>query len=50
MGKDLGCAYWITQKECYQGDTMATTEISGSSKRQDTEKAGQPQASKGQCS
>lgn len=27
MGKDLGHVYWITRKERYQGDTMATTEL-----------------------
>ena len=29
-----GLQYWITQKERDQGDTMATTGISGSGKRQ----------------
>lgn len=33
IGTDLGCAYWISLEERYQGDSMATTEINGSGKR-----------------
>ena len=33
MEKDLSCAFWVTQEECDQGDSIATTEISGSGKK-----------------
>lgn len=33
MEKDLGCAFWVAQEEHYQGDSIATTEISGSGKK-----------------